>query len=171
MDLNEYITESEEVKFRWVGGLEEGADQTQFAATEQRLLYVTESGFKDIECAHISSVEVNESTQQDYDSVDFPPGSFSIILGGFGGLFGTLALFGNSPLLGIILLPTSIVLFIYGWIKIDNLSDLLVDPDEKTIYEIQIITGDEIPQQIALETEADVGSQISRVVRNSNSRN
>lgn len=50
----------------------------------------------------------------------------------------------------------------YEWAK--RHSEQL-EPQEKTTYDVKIITGDEIDQQIMFETEENVGASLSRIVR------
>lgn len=177
--IEDYMTEAEEIKLRWEGGLTSGsgdatdktlaerledaqnqATTTKFAATTQRLLYLDgDASFKDIDYKHISSVEVDKSTEPD----PTPLQTLTLISGiGFVAVTGMALVMGEPVWLLLSLVSIAGLGYAYSkGISLDELGDL----NEITTYDITVITGDEAHQQISFETEENVGADLSRIVR------
>lgn len=172
--VRDYLTENEEIKRSWRGSVKSGDESssttgfnrelngTSFAATNQRLVYVNESeSFKDIDYKHISSVEAEKSTEEEASPLQMI--FIASIIGTAIGFF--MLIDGN--LLGLLLLLGSLGVFVLIAKMVED-PEQLFEVDEKTKYDIKLITGDEAHTQIAFETEENIGADLSRIVREYN---
>lgn len=172
MNIDDYLTENEEIRLQWDGKIKSGLSTVSrgaviFAATNSRLLVVTNSGSsKDIEYSHISSVEVE--TKPSYNPTFEQTG---LIIGFLAITTGPIAFVASNTnlqaLIFLLYISSGVYLLKSNWGDFAGVGDLF-DFEKEKVYKITLITGDEEDNEISFQTEENIGAELSRIVRESN---
>jgi len=167
-DIQEYLPDKEDILLHAKGNIvteenqnsnpysdDEGNDV--FVATDRRVAYLmNDNEFKDVDYAHISSVET-ELDKRIKPNMNLTGLAASVSFG-----IGGLLLITGNPV-GIAPLILSVYLFIKTYSQLGDMEEAGDLHEEVEI--IRLITGDEPNQQLEFRTSEDIGSEVSRTVR------
>jgi len=149
----EYLAEDESVRERWQGKIGRGSDETTFAATDRRLVYLTDgTDFKDISYEHIKSVESEEDDTPSLRGVGIAIGIFGLL----GALAGVAVLDAVTFIAGLLLL---------GIVLLANEAD--IDNASEKKQKITVIMGENEEENLEFKTDTteNVGAVLSRAIR------
>ena len=163
--LRRYLGEDEPLVRDWTGELTDGwrARPAVIAATDRRLIYLSDSGFRDVDYDHISSLSARLGTETDLEGTDYRllVGAGAVLaVGAF--LAAVLAGSGAVALVMVLAVVGGVALAEYGWKRREEFDGFRRHETER--QRVTITTGDGRTHELAVDANADLDETLSRLV-------